>query len=60
MLGAMLKWIYDGSTTDVLKFERAPTEFKQMIEKDGFKKSCNQLKIFHKTEQQSFHLYLKI
>ena len=37
MLGAMSKWIYDGSPTDALKFEKPLAELKQMIQKDGSK-----------------------
>merc|ERR1712161_112629 len=37
MLGAMSKWIYDGSPTDALKFEKPLAELKEMIQKDGSK-----------------------
>eukprot|EP00559_Dactyliosolen_fragilissimus_P000950 CAMPEP_0184855064 /NCGR_PEP_ID=MMETSP0580-20130426/395_1 /TAXON_ID=1118495 /ORGANISM="Dactyliosolen fragilissimus" /LENGTH=1109 /DNA_ID=CAMNT_0027349485 /DNA_START=174 /DNA_END=3503 /DNA_ORIENTATION=- len=35
MLGAMSKWIYDGSPTEALKFEEPLQELKSMILKDG-------------------------
>merc|ERR1712038_281967 len=37
MLGAMSKWIYDGSPTDALRFEAPLAELKAMIAQDGSK-----------------------
>lgn len=37
MLGAMSKWIYDGSPTDALRFETPLAELKDRIAKDGSK-----------------------
>jgi len=37
MLGAMSKWIYDGSPTDALKFEEPLAEIKQSIQDSGSK-----------------------
>jgi len=41
MLGAMSKWIYDGSATDALRFEAPLAELKDMIAKDGSKVFTN-------------------
>ena len=37
MLGAMTKWLYDGSPTDALKFEKPLAELKNSIASSGSK-----------------------